>query len=103
MKPGDAGLAQAREDRRAVAAAEDLVDVAHRHERASGSRGVDAPDELDRPVERRARCERDRGSARWSVAPSASGSEYGQPDLEQVGAGIDERERDRAPRSPRPG
>ncbi len=41
--------------------------------------------------------------ARWSVAPSASGSEYGQADLEQVGAGVDRRAGDREATSRRPG
>ena len=63
----------------AVPAAEDLVRVGHRDERAGRvvpQRSARAARSTRRTSLRRARATCD---ARWSVAPSASGSEYGSP------------------------
>ena len=75
-----AAPASARRLRRlaAVAAADHLVRVAHRHERDAGGRSaIRRTSSIERSKVAPALSAAD--DARWSVAPSASGSEYGRP------------------------
>ena len=88
MIPAAPASASRRAASRAVAAADDLVRVAHRHERDAGRAAAIRADELDRAVEGRAGRERRR---RRALERRAVGERVGvrQPDLEHVGAGVD--------------
>ena len=80
MMPAAPARARRLGDGLAVAAADDLVGVAHRDEREVGPGGRrSARSGASEPLERGARPRARRCDARWSVAPSASGSEYGRP------------------------
>ena len=102
MKPDTPASPSRAQHGGAAPTAEDLVDVAHGHQRDVRPGGVDAADELDGVVEARAVAQRDRAGAleRGAVRERVR---VGQPDLEQVGAGVDERERDVERAWPRPG
>ena len=90
---GGAGPGQPARDGLPVATADDLVGVAHRHERQVRPSRADPLDQAERPLERRARGQR---HARGALERGAIGQRIGvrQADLEQVGAGIRRGERD---------
>ena len=103
MTPGCAGARPAAAPPRAVPAADELVGVAHRHERDVRARRGDPLDRAPSdPVERRAGRERDAGRAleRRAVGQRVR---VRQPELEEVGAGVDRGERDARSSSRRPG
>ena len=92
-EPGDAGRAQPAQDRAAVAATQQLVDVAHAHDGRAGPGVGHSLDERQRTIERGARgqCDATRPLERRAVR---EGVGVRQAELEQVRARIDEPQRD---------
>ena len=102
MTPDAPALGQPARRLAAVAAADELVRVAHRHERDRGPGRGDPLDQAEAALERRAVRERDAGRP---LERRAVGERIRvrQADLEEVGAGVDRRRGRPGSSSPRPG